>query len=141
MSIAAKKKYYHRCCDSESRNSTRKRSNFVKSHSTSGLKRQVVAVLFSSRGGGQAPLDVFENYFIGIITSLLITRFFFSTPEMKARDQTVRNSAGPCFESRFKNRNDFLLCGRRRCHSVKIAENPHKQTNTLLVNTGLGELD
>ena len=32
MSIAAKKIYYPRWCDTESRNSTRKRSNFVKSH-------------------------------------------------------------------------------------------------------------
>ena len=50
-------------------------------------------------------------------------------------------SAGPCFERRSKNTIGFLVSGRRRYHSVKIRQNPDKQTDTPVVNTDRGELD
>ena len=45
--------------------------------------------VYSSTEGGGA-LEVFEKFRGVPITSLLITRFFFPTPEMKARDQAVQ---------------------------------------------------
>ena len=45
-------------------------------------------VIPSERGG--PPLTFGQKYFVVAVTSLLITRFFFPTPEMKARGRAVR---------------------------------------------------
>ena len=53
------------------------------------LKGSVMVVTFHSRGE-TPPWSVIRFFHVWTITSLLITRFFFPTPEMKARDQAVR---------------------------------------------------